>query len=409
MIPYKKIVFKNFINLSLNQGFNIIATIIYTPIIFQKLGSENFGQIHLAFSILILLSIITSYGYNFNGSVKIAESENSFEEKSVISEILFLRLSLCFFVFLISIPIINTFFDENFSKILIFSFSILLSEAINPMFLFQGRNNLFSLAIINFFSKSVYILFIVCFISGSNDDYLVNFFYGISIFLFFFFYWIYYEIRSRLIKIKFSFKKLILNLKDNFQLFLSSVSSHITINSIIIILSFFESNKVLGEFTIAFKVAFILRMIPVFYFQSSLQKATSLNIISKSKFDNFVTKTFYLGLLVTLLISFLTFIFSSELVILFAGEKVNYSAHILTILSIIPFLAMLNVKNVIIILINDYKDVLNKATFYTLIFMLTFSLLFTNLYGGVGLAYSLLFTEIFAFFINYILLNKRNE
>ena len=167
-------------------------------------------------------------------------------------------------------------------------------------------------------------------------------------------------------------------------------------NSILIILSFFESNKVLGEFTLAFKIAFILRMFPVFYFQSLLQKATTLNIISKSKFHNFINRTFYLGLVITLLISFFTFIFSSELIELFAGEKVDYSTHILTILSVIPFLAMLNVKNVIYILINDYKDTLNKATFYTLIFMLIFSLFFTNLYGGVGIAYALILTEIFA-------------
>ena len=409
MIPYKKIVFKNFFNLSLNQGFNIIATIIYTPIIFQKLGSESFGQIHLAFSILILLSVITSYGYNFNGSVKIAESKNSFEEKSVLSEILYLRIILSFFIFLTSIPLINYFFDENFVKILIFSFTILLSEAINPMFFFQGKNNLFPQAIINFFSKSIYIVLIVYLINGSNDDYLVNFFYGTCICVFFSIYWIYYLVRSRLIKIKFSFNRLILNLKHNFQFFLSSVSSHITVNSILIILSFFESNKVLGEFTLAFKVAFILRMFPVFYFQSLLQKATTLNIISKSKFHNFINRTFYLGLVITLLISFFTFIFSSELIELFAGEKVDYSTHILTILSVIPFLAMLNVKNVIYILINDYKDILNKATFCTLIFMLTFSLFFTNLYGGVGIAYALILTEIFALLIHYILLNKRNE
>ena len=228
MIPYKKIVFKNFFNLSLNQGFNIIATIIYTPIIFQKLGSESFGQIHLAFSILILLSVITSYGYNFNGSVKIAESKNSFEEKSVLSEILYLRIILSFFIFLTSIPLINYFFVENFVKILIFSFTILLSEAINPMFFFSRKNNLFSQAIINFFSKSIYIVLIVYLINGSNDDYLVNFFYGTCICVFFSIYWIYYLVRSRLIKIKFSFNRLILNLKHNFQFFYHQ-SHHISL------------------------------------------------------------------------------------------------------------------------------------------------------------------------------------
>ena len=47
----KSIFSKNFINLTLNQGVNIIATLIYTPILFQILGEENFGLIQLAFSV----------------------------------------------------------------------------------------------------------------------------------------------------------------------------------------------------------------------------------------------------------------------------------------------------------------------------------------------------------------------
>ena len=38
----KSIFSKNFINLTFNQGVNIIATLIYTPILFQILGEENF-------------------------------------------------------------------------------------------------------------------------------------------------------------------------------------------------------------------------------------------------------------------------------------------------------------------------------------------------------------------------------
>ena len=68
----KSIFSKNFINLSLNQGVNIVATLIYTPFLFQNLGDENFGLINLAFSILIILTILVSYGYNLNGPLKIA-------------------------------------------------------------------------------------------------------------------------------------------------------------------------------------------------------------------------------------------------------------------------------------------------------------------------------------------------
>ena len=102
----KSIFSKNFFNLSLNQGVNIFATIIYTPILFQRLGDENFGLIHLAFSIIIILSIIVSYGYNLNGPIKITESENLEAENFIIRDILNLRIFNALIIFFISAPLI---------------------------------------------------------------------------------------------------------------------------------------------------------------------------------------------------------------------------------------------------------------------------------------------------------------
>ena len=103
----KSIFSKNFINLSLNQGINIIATLIYTPFLFQNLGDENFGLINLAFSIVIVLTILVSYGYNLNGPIKIAQSKNINEENLVTNDILNLRLSLSLIIFILSLSLIH--------------------------------------------------------------------------------------------------------------------------------------------------------------------------------------------------------------------------------------------------------------------------------------------------------------
>ena len=64
-------------------------------------------------------------------------------------------------LFLISIPIIFLFFESNFNKILIFSFTILISESLNPLFYFQGKNKILPQVILNFLSKSIYIILIL--------------------------------------------------------------------------------------------------------------------------------------------------------------------------------------------------------------------------------------------------------
>ena len=397
MIKLNNIFNINFFNLGLNQLVNLVGTIIYTPILFQRLGDEYFGLIHLAFSIIIMISIFISYGYNLNGPIIISLSKNKYEENSTISEILTLKVTLTIIIFFLSIPFIVLLNDPVFNKILIFSLIILLSEALNPLFYFQGKNKILPQALLNFASKTVYVFLILIFIVDFHDAYLANFFYGLAISGFFIIFWINYFKNQSLLRFRYSLNVIILNLKENFKLFLSSVSTHFTINSALVVLSLFVNNKELGKFTLAYKVAFILRMIPVFFIQSALQEASKLNNKSKTDYNNYISNYFVKGLIITFLIGLITIFLSDQIIYLFSGEIIDYSSNILSILSLIPFLATLNFKNITHILVNDKKSILNKATFYTLIFMLTSSLILSKLYGGYGLAFALIFSEIFAF------------
>ena len=405
VLDIKSIFTKNFINLTLNQGVNVIATLIYTPILFQTLGDENFGLMHLAFSIVIMLSILTNYGYSLNGPIKIVNS--NYNKNLIVNEVLVLRLTISVVIIFFSYPIITFFVDESLRKILFFSLIILFTEALNPLFYLQGINKILPQALLNLFSKSLYILLIVLFISKVSDTYLANFFYGLSISFFFLIFWIRNHINKKII-FRISFEKLIRNLKENFKFFLSTTYTHFTLNSALLILNFFVTDKELGRFTLAFKIAFLLRMVPVFFVQSGLQNASSLNRKSEAKFKNYISKYFKIGLLSTFVIATLTNLFSDYIIYLFANEKIMYSSEILSILSVIPFLAMLNFKNLVFILVNDLKSILNKATFWTLIFMIFLSIILCKKYGGLGLAYSLLLTEIFSFSIHLFLI-KRNE
>ena len=404
VLDIKSIFTKNFINLTLNQGVNIIATLIYTPILFQTLGDENFGLIHLAFSIIIILSIFVSYGYNLNGPIKIANSDTN-NQNLIINNILSLRLTLTFIITIVCLPFIYFYIENSFQKILFFSLIILINEALNPLFLLQGLNKIFPQAVINIFSKSIYIILLYLFLNF-NNAFFANFFYGFSASIVVLFFWVrYYNLNQ--FSFNFSYTEIKNLINENFVLFLSSVSTHFTLNSALIILSFFSSDKELGRFTLAYKIAFILRMIPVFFIQSSLQNASSLNQKSKEMFNNYISKYFKIGLLLTFVLMIVTNIFSDYIIYLFANEEIIYSSNILSLLSFIPFLAMLNFKNVVFILVNDLRSILNKATFWTLIFMIFSSLILCKFYGGIGLAYALLSTEIFSFIIHYLLIKKR--
>ena len=319
---------------------------------------------------------------------------------------MFKVLIISLLIFLLSIPFIIFFVDERLTKILIFSFFILLNESLNPLFYLQGKNKIFPQVLLNFFSKSIYIFLIINYVNNGDDAYLVNLFYGLSISVIFTFFWINYSVKNNFFILLISINKLKDRLRENFQLFLSSISTHFTINSPLIILSFFTSSSELGRFTLAFKVAFVVRSIPVFFVQSGLQNASKIYNKSKTDYKNYLLKYFTYGLIITFLLAILM-VFCSDIIIkFFASENIQYSSNILSIMSFIPFLAMLNFQNIIHMLIKDYKALLNKATFYTLIFMILSSVILSYYFFGYGLAIALILTEIFSFFAHSILLKN---
>jgi len=142
VLDIKSIFTKNFINLTLNQGVNVIATLIYTAILFQTLGDENFGLMHLAFSIVVMLSILTNYGYSLNGPIKIVNSNSNDNRNLIVNEVLVLRIIISVIIIVFSYPVITFYVDESLRKILFFSLIILFTEALNPLFYLQGINKI---------------------------------------------------------------------------------------------------------------------------------------------------------------------------------------------------------------------------------------------------------------------------
>lgn len=406
----KKIFLKNFFNLIVNQGVNILVAIIATPILFQKLGESSFGLMNLSFSILMLLSIIVSYGYHLNGPKKIAEFNNSSSTFNFTNDIISLRVLVAIVLSLVIVFVsFNTNIFESYNDIMLFSIPILFSEAIHPIFYLQGRNNLSIQALLNFISKIIFLGFIVFFIMDSNDTYKVNFVFGFSLILPYLFFWIRIYFKNKIKFVQLNLEKLIFRLKENFQFFFSSIAGHLSIHSSLIILKLFVDNNELGKFALANRIAMILRMIPVFIVQSVLQNATLLNKQNQQSLNGYLNYYFFRGLIGTFLIGLFFLIFSKWIIILFAGEEVSYSSDILSVLAFIPFCAMLNFKNLLIILINEKKEILNKSTWLSSIFMILITIILCYYYTGFGLAFGLLISEILSFLVHTYFLNKSYE
>ena len=405
----KNIFIKNFTNLSLNQGINILIAIVATPILFQNLGDSQFGLVNLAFSIFMLISIVVSYGYHLNGPKQISLFNKLEKEADTIKDIVSLRIFIAIIISIVIIALIYlTDFFNGYELIILFSIPILFSEAIHPVFYLQGKNNLSVLAILNAFSKLFYLGLIILSIKNQNDAFKVNLLYGSVLSLVFLVYWGLFFYKN---KLKFHFvdlDKIKFRLKENFQFFMSSVAGHISIHSGIIILKLFVNNSELGKFALANKIAFLLRMIPVFIVQSVLQNASIINQNNPLALKKYLNYYFKRGLILTFITGLFFTIFSKWIIIIFSGQEIIYSNQILSVLSFIPFLAMLNFKNILLILVNEKKEILNKATWISAFIMIPLAITLSYYYKGFGLAIALLISEFSSFIVHTILLSRSN-
>ncbi|MDC1371468.1 oligosaccharide flippase family protein [Flavobacteriaceae bacterium] len=408
---FKGIFIKNFFNLIINQGINIFIALLSTRILFSTLGEAQYGLVNLALSVVLLSSITVSYGYHLNGPKRIALfRDETVKKETLINEIITTRIIIAIAMAIVLFCLTYFFgFFKSYAALLYYSLILLFSQALLPMFYFQGKDKIEWASLVNALAKGAYLLLIVLFIKTPEDATYVNFLFGVTALLAYGASWIIIYKKEKIKWVRVSVHNIKNRFIENFQFFISSIAGHVSIHGGLIILANFVNNTVLGEFALAQKIALLMRTVPVFFTQAILQKASILFKGDKTEFNSYVNRIFITGLSITFAMGLIAIIFSKWIIFLLAGSQVLYSETILKILAFIPFMSMLNFNNMIKILVDEKKYLLTKATWVTAIAMLILATIGSYYYGGYGLSIALVFTEIVSFIVHSVLLKKNKH
>lgn len=404
---FKNRSFRNFLSLSFIQGSNMLVGILATPMIFGAVGEEQFGLITLALSIVMLLNVFVSYGYHMSGPRKVAlDSKDSLKLSGLFSTILFSKGVLAFFcIGVIGLLIFYFGAFSNYSLILLFSLPLVLSEVVFPLWLLQGLERMKMLSIGNLIAKVIYVLLLYFFVQKIEDGYKVNFLLGVSALVVNIFLIILirrkWKINLTLVKTKY----VVQSIKENGYLFFSSLAGHISVNSGVIILSNIVTDSALGVYSLAQKVPFLIRMLPILVAQSMLPKASRLYRDDKNAFITSIANAYRLTLIISLLVSVVTLIFSNHIIHFLSAGTNTKAIEILNVMSFIPFLSALNIGNMLLVLSSDSKKLLFTSTWISTLVMLFLGVIGSCLFGVLGMSYALLLTELLTFliqtFVNY--------
>lgn len=398
----KSVSIQNFVHLSLNQGVNVVVALVITPYLFQTLGEEQYGLIILSLTIILLFGILVNYGFNLNIPKALALLKNDHKAKEVIiNEVIITRLLISLTV--VVLVLLGTHYlglFAGYSVIIIYSLVQLVNDALFPMFILQGLDRLSWISKANAIAKLMYLGLVVLVVKTEADAKWVNFLLGstgvgVHAILLFRIYMT-ESIRLRWV----GFERIRLRIEENFQFFSSTVASYILINGGFILLKNFVSEAELGFYALAQRVSLILRMVPVFIAQSILQNATRLYEKDREEFEAYLRKSYKNGLLLTFVVGLCFALGSKWVVRVLAGEFIPLSASLMSILCFLPFLGMFNVTNIVRILVMDQKHILAKAGWITTLLMLVLGSIGGYYYGSFGLAWALVISDIFNFWVH---------
>lgn len=402
---------QNFLFLALIQSSTVLISIISMPLLIQSIGAEQFGWVNLSLSVIIVFNILVGFGFNLSAPREVALNQsNKAELSQLVSNIFSAKLLLAAFstgLILLGAYGFNLF--EGYRHILVLSVFLLFSEASFPLWFFQGMEKMKLVSVATIFSKLLFLMGLVLVIHKPEQSHWVNFLLGISglgvnlcLLLYI----------HGILDIRFfspQFSSIWKNLKDNVLLFFSNLASHVSINGGLIILSFFASAATLGMYSLAERVVMILRLFPALIIQAIFPNSSKLYQADQASFFSFLKKVYFGTLGIAALISVATYLAAPWIIQVLSRGQLGDAVGYLRLLAVIPFLASLNVGNVTILLVTNLRDLLFRASWMFCAYMICASTVLTHFYGGIGLCYGILSTELMVFFISLFLLYRHKK
>ncbi|WP_299701029.1 flippase [uncultured Pontibacter sp.] len=399
----------NFFSLGLIQVINFLLSIITFPYIVRVVGIEYFGLITVAQAVMLYLNVFTDYGFNLTATKDISVNRDNktylstvFSEVIVTKAVLFLVSGIVLLLAFSFVPQIQVY-----STLIMLSLPIVLGQLLQPLWFFQGMEQMKYITYINITTRALYAICIFAFINEADDYLYINFINGITAIIGGV---LSFVIVFRTFGLKFKlprFTQLTRQLKDGWSIFISTITVTIANNTNILILSLFATPLVLGYYSIAEKVFLITRTFAVILHQVVYPRICLLAQQPFKILAVFLNKILKLILLTFLPLGIGVFVFADYIVFLIAGEYHSVASTVLRIVCFAPLMAALNIPVAQTML--AFR--LNR-TFATIVSIgaaanIGLNLVLASQFKAIGTAWSILLTEMLITILLYVVFYKQ--
>ena len=249
-------IIENFFSLSVLNGISFLFPLITIPYLTRVLGVEKFGLWSFAFAIIQYFIIFTSFGFAYSATQQISVNQTNRRKISdIFSAVITVKLMisvLCWFVLMALI-----LFTDQFRRdylIFIYSFGMVIGDALVPVWLFQGMEKMKFITIVNFASKLVFTVLIFVFVRSEADLLIVPIFNTLGFLIAGI---ISFVIAYRIFKLKLVWPKLSeikIQMKEAWPIFVSTFSINLYRYANVPLLGFLTNMTMVGYYASAEKV-----------------------------------------------------------------------------------------------------------------------------------------------------------
>lgn len=350
----KKRLLSNFLSLSVLQVFTYALPLLTLPYLVRVLGVEKYGLVMFAQSLIMFFNILVDYGFNLSATREVSVNRDNKEKiTEIFSSVMTIKL-LLLTVSLLFLTIIVFSFERFYAdkELYFITFTLVLGQALFPIWYFQGLERMKYITLINVFSRIIFTAAIFIFIHEESDYILVPLLNGLGVITgsFYALYLIKKSFNQRFVIQNFTTLKR--HFKDSTDFFLSRVSVSIYTSANAFVLGLFTNNIMVGYYSIAEKLYQAIQGLYGPITQALYPYvAKERNIILFKKIFYSVVLLNFLGVFILFL--FGSFIFSILFTQEIAIETINVFhillvANLITVPSILlgyPFLAALGFTN----------------------------------------------------------------
>ena len=381
-----------------NLGY--LFSIITLPILISKFGYQDMGLVFTAQAIIFGMVAIANYSLIFyipTQSKAISVNENIFKETWSLSTNV--RAYISVLLTLVSLLFVAIYF-KNYFNLWLLSLPIVIFKIVNPTLFFNALEKNKYVLLIGFLSKFLFLLFVIVI---SNKDY-INFCLGLSELLVVLF----FLKQSKKPFFDFqllSLKKVMLFLKETFNLFLVNFFSLLKPAIILPLTSYLFGPSYATIYTLADKIINMIRGVSGAMFTSFFP------IYNKERFDLtiFRKKTKALILCCLLLVVTLIYIGSPYLIFVLNNfQENNIAVNILRILSLsIPMFFIIIPLFSYLLELKKWNIILNFAILQLVVLFLFYLIFHNNIYQ-IAIGFVISEYVLLAGYIIYIVKLKKS-